>query len=46
MFINCGNSFNICLIDDNSFKNILPDWNINLDIVKEAYPDINWGGRS
>lgn len=29
----CGNSFNICLIDDNSFKNILPDWNINLDIV-------------
>lgn len=31
----CGDSFNICLIDDNTFQNILPDWNINLEIVAE-----------
>lgn len=26
----CGNNFNICLIDDNSFNNFLPGWNINI----------------
>jgi hypothetical protein len=35
----CGGSFNICLIDDDTFKNILPDWNINLDIVSEPIKD-------
>ena len=29
----CGNDFNICLIDDKSFKKIIPDWSIDLDIV-------------
>ena len=27
----CGNDFNICLIDDESFKKILPGWSINLE---------------
>ena len=27
----CGASFNICLIDNSSFKRLLPDWNIYLD---------------
>ena len=26
----CGESFNICLIDDESFKNIIPGWNVDL----------------
>jgi len=29
----CGSSFNICLIDDTSFKRLLPDWNIYLDRI-------------
>lgn len=31
----CDKSFNICLIDDNSFKNLIPGWNIDLDTVPE-----------
>ena len=31
----CGNDFNICLINDTSLKNIVPDWNIDLDSVGE-----------
>ena len=27
---NCGDSFNICLIDDNSFARLVPGWNISL----------------
>jgi hypothetical protein len=27
----CGDSFHICIIDDNSFRKLLPEWNINLD---------------
>ncbi len=27
-------------------KRLNEKYNINLDIVKEAYPEINWGGRS
>ena len=26
----CGNSFNICLIDDDSFEKLLPGWDVNL----------------
>ena len=26
----CGETFNICLIDDTSFKKLIPDWNINI----------------
>jgi len=27
----CGESFKICLIDDNSFEKLIPDWSIRLD---------------
>ncbi len=26
----CGNDFNVCLIDDDSFTKLLPGWNINI----------------
>ena len=26
----CGDKFNICLIDDDSFSKLLPEWNINI----------------
>ena len=29
----CGDSFNICLIDDTSFQKLLPNWKINLDRI-------------
>ena len=29
----CSNDFNICLIDDNSFSKILPEWNVNLEKI-------------
>ena len=28
---NCGDSFNICLIDDNSFETLIPNWSINMN---------------
>lgn len=31
----CGNDFNVCLIDDETFKNILPGWNVDLSIVAD-----------
>jgi hypothetical protein len=31
----CGSSFNICLIDDSSFENIVPGWTINMQKVAE-----------
>lgn len=31
----CDKSFNICIIDDNSFGNLIPGWNINMDTVPE-----------
>jgi len=31
----CGNDFNICLIDDNSFSRLLPSWDIDLTNVAE-----------
>lgn len=33
----CGNDFNICLIDDNTFSKLLPDWNIDLDSMAEPF---------
>jgi hypothetical protein len=40
----CGDNFNICLIDDSSFKNILPGWTIDLhqigDPVRSKIRDI------
>lgn len=31
----CGDDFNICLIDDDSFSKLLPSWDINLSTVAE-----------
>lgn len=33
----------VCLVKD---KNLQTKYNISLDVVKQAYPDIQWGGRS
>ena len=33
----------LCLCKD---KNLKSKYNINFDVVREAYPDIQWGGRS
>jgi len=30
---NCDNSFKICLIDDNSFGKLLPNWNIDMNKI-------------
>ena len=32
---NCDKSFNICIIDDNSFANLIPGWSTDLDSVPE-----------
>ena len=29
----CGNNFKIVLLDSNSFKKILPNWNVDMDLV-------------
>ena len=31
----CGDDFNVCLIDDESFANILPGWNVDLTLVAD-----------
>ena len=36
----CGKSFTICLIDDDSFKKLLPGWEIDLDKLKNPILDI------
>ena len=35
----CGQSFTICLIDDNSFAKLLPGWEINLDKLRNPILD-------
>lgn len=30
---NCDESFNIILIDDNTFKKLIPNWNINMNLL-------------
>ena len=32
---NCDESFNIILIDDNTFKKLIPNWNININILAD-----------
>lgn len=32
---NCDKSFKICLIDDNSFNNLIPDWIYDLDKISD-----------
>lgn len=31
----CGNDFNICLIDDKTFSNLIPSWDIDLSTLSE-----------
>jgi hypothetical protein len=31
----CGNDFNVCLIDDETFTNIIPGWTIDLSLVAD-----------
>jgi hypothetical protein len=31
----CGEDFNVCLIDDDTFANILPGWAVNLSLVAD-----------
>lgn len=31
----CDKSFNICIIDDSSFANLLPKWKINMELVSD-----------
>jgi len=31
----CGEDFNICLIDDETFSKLIPDWNVNMDRIAE-----------
>ena len=31
----CGDDFNICVIDDNIFTKIVPNWNINISLIAE-----------
>jgi len=32
---NCSSSFTICIIDDTTFQRLIPNWNINMNIVAE-----------
>lgn len=32
---NCDQSFHICIIDDKSFANLIPDWNVDLKLVAD-----------
>ena len=36
---NCGKSFHICLIDDESFMKLLPNWDINVNDLAEPVRD-------
>lgn len=31
----CGGDFNICVIDDNTFENIIPGWDINMNFLAD-----------
>ena len=31
----CGDDFNVCLIDDDSFSQLIPGWNINVSELSE-----------
>ena len=35
----CGQSFHVCVIDDNSFQKMLPNWNIDMTIIDEPILD-------
>lgn len=33
----CGNDFNVCLIDDNSFRQLIPGWTANIAGIPEPF---------
>ncbi len=33
--LHCGNDFNICLIDDDTFSKLIPSWNVNMQEIPE-----------
>lgn len=33
----CGNDFNVCLIDDETFSKLIPDWDVNLTTLAEPF---------
>ena len=33
----CGNDFNVCLIDDETFSKLIPDWDVNLASLSEPF---------
>lgn len=33
----CGNDFNVCLIDDETFSKLIPDWDVNLATLSEPF---------
>ena len=35
----CDNSFNICIIDDNTFQNLLPNWSIDMNKISSPVKD-------
>jgi hypothetical protein len=35
----CSDSFTICMIDDNAFKNLIPGWSINMNIISSPVVD-------
>lgn len=37
----CEKSFNICLIDDNTFEKLIPNWNIKMEHLAEPYKSYN-----
>ena len=35
----CGDSFHVCIIDDNSFEQLLPNWSIDMTLIDEPIID-------
>ena len=33
----CGNDFNVCLIDDQTFSKLIPSWNIDMHLLAEPH---------
>lgn len=33
----CHNDFNICLIDDDSFSKLIPDWDVDINLLSEPH---------
>ena len=35
----CGNDFNVCLIDDDSFSQLVPNWNVDIRNIPEPFKE-------